>query len=223
MKFFELKGKKPSEKHVAGRSSRPRAQPVKPSVPSSSTSPARQAIRTMYTRNHDVKMATQQADYEHLTEALKSEQNTWAQQKILESGPCITGFDFHRVENGYRCVGGSETHFIPDASLVLGDRSFYIRTDFPPANFVNPWPEKEADTKILGSDGYWWIGPFFATTEQLRAAKDKQKQKSLENARSGRLADRPEKGPEGTEPTVQQVKRTFYDASLKHKRKDIEK
>lgn len=55
-------------------------------------------------------------------------------------------------------VGGSETHFVPDSSLVKGDKSFYMRTD----SFVQ-WPDvPEAELRVVGCDGWWWFGPFFA-------------------------------------------------------------
>lgn len=185
--------------------------------PSSSASPVTQAPKSMYATVHDQTMATRQDEFKKLTEAEKLVQDEWAQQQITNSGACITGYRFSRVANGYRCVGGNETHFIPDSSLVKGDKSFYGRTDH-----VLQWPECEPE--IIESDGWWWIGPCYATPEQLRLGREYKKENDdliEEGRKAGRDVKRKsqaEKGPGHPKPSVEQVRRRYDELEAKHGR-----
>lgn len=141
-------------------------------IPVSSTSGSTQLnrdrspirIKTTYTNPDDIKMATRQTQYNTLRKPEKLKQEEWAQLQIRKFGACIVGYGWHRVKEGYRCYGG--THFIPDGILTEGIACYYeMPGEHETARLMkNP--------KMIEADGYWWIGPFRPTKEEIEKANE---------------------------------------------------
>jgi len=95
------------------------------SRPGPSTS--RPSIKTAFTSEHDIKMASRQTKIDSLPPAERKKQEEWAQKKIKEFAPCPAGFDWLRVPGGYNCTAGS--HWMTDELLAEGKVGYYIHRE----------------------------------------------------------------------------------------------
>lgn len=126
---------RPSNAHAS--SSRPN--------PTSASFSMKSTLMTEY----DKKMASRQSKFETLSAKDQTEQDRWAQSQLQQnSGNCVMGYDWVRVEGGYRCTGGS--HKVTDELLAEGKGGYYCRNLYE-----------------LEKLGLYWVGPFYSGEEIL--------------------------------------------------------
>ncbi|KAM3073604.1 hypothetical protein ACMFMF_006807 [Clarireedia jacksonii] len=88
------------------------------------TAPA--SAKSHFKNAHDFAMASKQVRYKELSHQEQKEQDTWASSYIEHAGPCPSGFDWVRVQQGYICNGGH--HLTTDALVAEGKGGFYHGT-----------------------------------------------------------------------------------------------
>jgi hypothetical protein len=155
------------------------------------------SIESRHTNHRDLEMAMRQSRYATLRATERDQQDKWAQEEILKSGACINGWKWVRIDGGYRCYGGSETHLITDKILVRGDSTYYSRADSVAGNYHPP------DTEIIEADGWWWVGPFTASP----GSRERTMQ---ENILGDGKAAKPEYGPQGPKPKLYDLKSYYF-------------
>jgi len=173
---------------------------------------------SQYKDNRDKTMASRQVNIESLPPNELAEQEKWAQQRLPEIGPCPAGFDWTRVENGYRCSGGS--HFITHELLAAGIPGYYgmwhifavqqfgaMRSGRLGGNGGQPSVISQFGGMFGGSipqgcnmipaDGHWWMGPIYIQAPHGRRNFGMAPLRSLMNGRP------PNPGPGAPSPTPQ--------------------
>jgi len=74
--------------------------------------PPKRPEGTMLVTDRDREMASRQTRIETLSGQQRKEQENWAQSQLKLSGVCIGGFNWDRVDGGYRCK--NERCFVTD-------------------------------------------------------------------------------------------------------------
>jgi hypothetical protein len=73
---------------------------------------------------HDQEMASRQIHIDNLLPVERQKQEAWVQIQIQQmGGPCAAGYDWYRVQGGYRCNGGR--HMVTDELLAEGKGGCY--------------------------------------------------------------------------------------------------
>ncbi|CAG8976528.1 hypothetical protein HYALB_00011005 [Hymenoscyphus albidus] len=164
---IDSKGKSPSTERY-GESILPRVD-TSHSHSSSSRLPShldrsKIATNSAWKSQYDIKMASRQTHYQTLAPKEKKEQDQWAQKKLQDgsAGFCPMGFDWKRVEGGYRCIPpmmvhrGGGWHLVTDELLAEGGGRFYhLSTD-------------KNDPDDMGTE---WLGPFTSLEDYLEKVK----------------------------------------------------
>ena len=108
--------------HVAGTSlgrDTPREPTRQPTIvsppPIKSVAPV--GLKSVFKTQRDVIMASRQTRFDTLSPKDKQEQEAWA-QSMIKNGPCPEGYDWDRIDQGYRCRGGG--HAVTDEQLSEG-------------------------------------------------------------------------------------------------------
>ncbi|PVH87727.1 hypothetical protein DL98DRAFT_525755 [Cadophora sp. DSE1049] len=109
-------------------------------------------LQSVHITDRDKKMATRQLKIEKLSAKELDEQETWAREKLIQSGCCPQNWGWERYTapagyekyNGYRCCGNPEpnsihVHMISHELLAEGKGGLYI----------------------LSLESNWWTGPFY--------------------------------------------------------------
>ncbi|CAG8952797.1 hypothetical protein HYFRA_00009042 [Hymenoscyphus fraxineus] len=122
------------------------------------------APTSAWTSQHDIKMASRQTHYQTLPPQQKKEQDQWAQKKLQDgsAGFCPQGFDWKRIEGGYRCIPpmmvhrGGGWHLVTDELLAEGAGRFYHLS------------HDKSDPDDMGTE---WLGPFKNLEEYLEKVR----------------------------------------------------
>ena len=83
---------------------------------------------SVLTNSRDITMASRQMKYKTLPPQVKQEQDAWAHERIHITGVCPNAWSWHRIDDGYRCFGG--THVITDHELAKGKGAFFVTYSF---------------------------------------------------------------------------------------------
>ncbi|KAI9641220.1 hypothetical protein NHQ30_010020 [Ciborinia camelliae] len=82
--------------------------------------------KSKFKTQHDVDMASKQVRYQQMNHDEKKKQDEWVSDFIQHAGPCVAGFSWERVRDGYVCNGGN--HLCTDELLAEGKGGFYFGT-----------------------------------------------------------------------------------------------
>jgi len=163
-----------------------------------------------YTSDRDIFMASRHSVYDSLLPALQKENDEWAQTKIDESGSCTAGNKWQRVDGGYRCIGGRQSHYISDNIITLGEPAFYCRADtIGQQNNVSNQDLPE-NPEIIFAHGWYWVGRFYSTPEMIERAKVRRKGNDKFRASANLVPDPLQPGPGGPQPLPTQYELDNY-------------